>query len=241
MTAPKLGSGLFSDESPIHKHLAAGSHGTSGELGEIWRSLAALLAPMCSLAVEEFSLPSAAVSNSVLASVATSTGNVTYTSANGLLNPAALALGALNLVVTSNSNADCPTSAAVVGLDAAGNAQTETITLTSGAGTGVKAWSVITSIEFIGGTGTAGTTIVGTGVVLGLKQAPKARLGQTTAAVPFKEWLDTSGTISSPTAGTIDCTNHTYTPHTAPNGTTLSYAVFYEYDPTVIFVPGKVF
>ena len=240
MTAPKLGSGLFSNQSPIHPHLAEGSHGFEGEFGEIWRCFAALFSPMATLAVEEFTLPSAAVANSVLPSVATTNGTVTYTSANGLLNPAALALGALNLVITSNSNSACPTSAVVVGEDAAGNAQTETIALTTGAGTGVKAWSVITSIEFLGGTGTAGTTIVGTGVRLGLKEAPKARLGQTTAAVPFKEWLDTSGTITTPTAGTIDCSNHTYTPNSAPDGATLSYAVFYEYDPTAVFVPGKV-
>ena len=238
MTASQLGSGLFSNQSPIHQHLAQGSHGTSGELGEIWRAVTALFGPMAALAVEEFDLPTAASSNAFLHSVATTNGTVTYTSANGLLAPN-LSTGALNVVITSNANSACPTSAVITGFDAAGNAQTETIALTTGAGTGVKGWSSITSIELLGGTGTTGTTIIGTGVVIGLKQKPKGRLGQTTTTVPFKEWLSTSGTITSPTAGSVDSTNHTYTPNSAPDGSTLSYAVFYEYDPTAIQVLGK--
>ena len=233
MTAPTIGSGLFNNQGPIHKHLAQGGHGQKGEFGELWRAIQGLLGPMVAIAVEEFFAPIAAVSNGVLHSVATTNGPVTYTAANGVLNP--FATGARNLVITSNADATCPTSCAVTGLNASGQAQTETIALTSGAGTGVKAWSSITSLVFTGGTGTAGTTIVGTGVVLGLKLDALIRTGSTTSLPPFREYVD----HATPTAGVIDTTNNTYIPNSAPNAGH-NYAVYYEYDPTKILVLCEV-
>jgi hypothetical protein len=235
MTAPQLGSGLFSNQSPIHKHLAQGSHGITGELGEIWRAVQALFGPMAAIAVEEFDAPPAASATAVMAAQATVSGPQTFTAPT--IVETAFALAPRNLVITGGgTTAQCPTSALVTGLDGNGRAQTETIALTAGSGTGVKGWSSVTSVAFTGGTGTAGTEEIGTGVVIGLKEYPKARTGATTAQPPISE-LEDGAAVG--TAGTVDTVNHTYTPHDAPNGTH-KYAVYYEYDPTQIPVLGKI-
>lgn len=236
MTAPTIGSGLFSNQSPIHQHLAAGSHGTSGELGEIWRAVQALFGPMAAIAVEEFSAPPTASTTALKVATATVNGPVTYTSAAGQLSNAAFALAPRNVVFTGGgTTAQCPTSALITGLNAAGKAQTETVALTAGSGTGVKAWSSVTSIAFTGGTGVAGTEAIGTGVTIGLKLDVKARAGATTSQPPISENVD----HATPTAGVLDPTNDTYTPNAAPNAAH-NYVVYYEYDPTKITVLGKI-
>ena len=165
---------------------------------------------------------------------ATVNGTVTYNYSAGaavgtgyLVNPAALAVAARDVTITGGgTTGQCPTSAVVTGLDAGGNPQTETITLTSGSGTGVKGWSAFTSIKFLGGTGTAGTEAVGFGVVIGLKFPPKIRVGQTaTGFAPVFPELEDGAVAGSP--GSIDATHHTYTPAAAPNGTH-KYALYYE-------------
>lgn len=185
------------------------------------------------IAVEEWDAPATAVTNAVMHATATVNGTVTYSyqansvvGAGYLVNPAALAVAARNVTIAGGgTTGQCPTSAVVTGLDAAGTLQTETITLTAGSGTGVKGWSAFTSIKFLGGTGTAGTEAVGFGIVIGLKFPPKTRVGQTATgfAPVFPELEDGAPAV----AGSIDATHHTYTPTDAPNATH-KYALYYE-------------
>jgi hypothetical protein len=220
------GSGLFSGYAAKRPHVLAG-HGEGVEIADVANSISASFAGMKAVIIEEWLAPHAASATALMAATATVNGPVTYTSRSGaLVNPAAFANAARNLTITGGgTTGQCPTSAAVVGFDAGGNPQTETIALTAGSGTGVKGWSKITSIAFTGGTGTAGTESVGYGVVIGLSYAPKLRAGQTSPILPQKEIVD--GAVLGPATGSIDTVNHTYTPAAAPNGTH-NYSIDYE-------------
>lgn len=185
------------------------------------------------IAVEEWDAPAAGVANAIMHSTATVNGTAKYLfQANSsvgvgyLVVPAAFAVAARNVAVTSNSNAQCPTAVDIAGLDAAGNPQTEHLALVLGAAVGVKGWSAFTSMTFTGGTGAAGTTIIGFGDIIGLKYPPMVRVGQTATgfAPVFPELQD--GAAASP-AGAIDATNHTYAPNDIPDGAN-KYALYYE-------------
>jgi hypothetical protein len=194
------------------------------------------LAPISPLfVVQEWDAPATASATGVMLSTATVSGTVTYTLVAGstaiagsIVNPATLATGgARNVTITGGgTTGQCPTSAVVTGLDALGNAQTETLALTAGSATGSKGWSSFISVQFLGGTGTAGTEEIGFGVKLGLFYPPKLRAGQTSPLTPvFPEIVD--GAVLSTGFGTIDTVNHSFTPATAPNGTH-QYALYYE-------------
>lgn len=212
------GSGLFSGYAALKPHLLNGPGGHAAEILELAQATLNSLTGLKALVVEEWDAPPAASATAVLASTPTVSGSVTYTSAASQLSNTAFTLAARNLVITGGgTTSNCPTSAVVHGFDAGNNAQTETIALTSGSGTGVKGWSKLTSIQFTGGTGTAGTIEVGTGVKIGLSYAPVLRAGQTSPLLPQREIID--GVVSSPSTSSIDTVNHTYTPSSAPNGT----------------------
>jgi hypothetical protein len=220
------GSGLFSGYAARRPHVLAG-HGEGTEITNLAADVTASFAGLKAIIVEEYLAPHAAVTNAFLAATASVNGTQTITSASGLVPaPAALTAAGRNVTLTGGgTTGQCPTSAAVTGFDAGGNAQTETIALTAGSGTGVKGWSKVTKVVLTGGTGTAGTTAIGYGVVIGLSYAPKLRAGQTSPILPQKEIVD--GAVLSPATGSIDTVNHTYTPAAAPNGTH-NYCIDYE-------------
>jgi hypothetical protein len=184
---------------------------------------------------EEWDSPVAANPAGIMAATATVNGTVTYVPttagapvAGALYNPPGMAVGAAprNLTITGGgTTAQCPTSAVVTGFDGGGNAQTETIALTAGSGTGVKGWSSLSSVEFVGGTGTAGTEEIGFGVSIGLKYEPILRTGMTSPYHPVFPELEDGAAAG--TAGTLSNPGKLYTPHDAPNGTH-KYAVYYE-------------
>jgi hypothetical protein len=183
----------------------------------------------------EFDSPAAAAAADVMSPTATVSGSVTYTVQKGttpgvgfLVNPATFAQGARNLVFTGGgTTAQCPTSAVITGFDGGGNAQTETVTLVAGSGTGAKAWSALTSVQFLGGTGTAGTEEIGIGVVLGLAIPPILRTGMTSPYLAYFPEIVDGAVVGPPATGHLDATHNTYTPAAAPNGTH-KYAVYYE-------------
>lgn len=231
------GSGLFSGYAALKPHLLQGPGGLAAEIEKVASALAMSLAGMAFIAIEEWDAPVAANATAIMPSTATVDGTVTYTqgvppvasaTAGFIFNPTSLATAARNVTITGGgTTGQCPTSAVVTGVDAGGNSQTETITLTAGSGTGVKGWSKVTSFRFLGGTGTAGTEEIGFGIVIGLSYAPKARTGQTvTGFTPVFPELEDGAVITS-NLGTIDATNHAFTPHDAPNGTH-TYALYYE-------------
>jgi len=184
----------------------------------------------------EFDTPPTAAPAGIMPATATVPVTVTYVPTTGastvagyLFNPPSMAVGASprNVTITGGgTTAQCPTSAILIGFDAGGNPQTETITLTAGSGTGHYGWSSLSSVQFLGATGTAGTEEIGFGVVLGLPYAPILRAGMTSPYLPiFPEIV--SGAVLSPSTGELNNTYHTYTPASAPNGVH-SYAVYYE-------------
>jgi hypothetical protein len=184
---------------------------------------------------EEWDAPVAASTNGIMHATATVNGPVTYVPTTGaavttgaLFNPAGMAVGAAPRNVTiagGGTTGQCPTSAVLTGFDGGGNAQTETIALTAGAGTGVKGWSSLTSVKFLGGTGTAGTEAIGWGVSIGLKYLPALRAGTTSPYAPFFPEIEDGAVAGTP--GSLSNPGKLYTPHDAPNGTH-SYAVYYE-------------
>jgi hypothetical protein len=186
---------------------------------------------LAQLVVEEWDAPATAVTTAFMAATASVNGTVEYFlgGSPGIATPAALSVAARNVTFTvgGGTASQAPTSASVVGLDAAGNPQQETVALTASAGTyaGVKGWSQIQSVTFTGGTGTGATVAIGFGVVIGLKFQPILRAGQTSPIVPvFPELVD--GAVAG-SAGHLSSANNTYTPNAAPNGTH-KYAVYYE-------------
>ncbi len=233
-----LGSGLFSKQHAIRAHLAQGMHGWSGELAEVRKDILTCLTPLAGVAVEEFDAPAAASTTAMQAATATVVAGITYTTAAGGgltdLSATTLEVAARNVTFTTagTTPAHAPASALITGFDAAGLAQTETVTpaVTAATVSGVTGWSKITSIAFGAAGGTDATVSVGFGSVIGLKNVAKPRTGATTAQPPFREYVD--GALPA-TAGTIDTVNKTYTPNAAPNGTH-QYAVFYELDGTTV-------
>ena len=231
MTTSTQGSGLWSKQHAITVHLAQGSHGMTGEIADVRRDLLKVFAPLGAISVEEFSAPASASAVAVQAATATVVAGITYSVAGGTLIDLSttFAVAARNLTFTTGgtTTAHAPASALITGFDAAGLPQTETVTpaTTAALVAGVKGWSKITSIAFGAAGGTDATVSIGFGVVIGLKSPVKSRTGATTTLPPIREYVD----AATPTAGSLDTTNKTYTPNTAPNGTH-KYCVYYEMD-----------
>lgn len=217
------GSGLFS----VNKNVSHAMHGVGGETREIEEALK----PMAAITVEEFTNVPASSAVSLLAATACLGAGLVQSFkaadllAAGLTN---LAKQARNITFTTSgvTPANAPASAVIVGTDANGLPQTETVTLaqTATIATGVKAFKTVSSITYAASDGTAASISIGYGDVLGLAHTPLSRAGLVT---PIKEIA--IGAVV--TTGTLSATNKTYTPAASPNDTN-DYAVFYEYDPT---------
>lgn len=135
-----------------------------------------------------------------------------------------------NFTVTGGgTTAHCPTQVVATGTDYDGNALTETLALSGGSGTGVKAFKTYTSFVFTGADPAGdGSCAIGIGKKFGLSAKIKSRAG---LALTFAEVAIgakvTTGTIvdaaTSPPHGT-------YAPSANPNGTTDDFALAYEQD-----------
>lgn len=222
---PTNGSGLFSKEGPKVPHLM-----TRSEVGDLRADVEKTLKPMASITVDEITSPLTAAAAGLKAATATVASPVTLDESDLLqAGRDELAANPRNVTFTTAgvTPANAPATATITGLDANGNAQTETVTLaqTATIANGVKAWSKITSIEYPAADGTAATVAVGYGDVFGLSKTPKVRAG---LAALVREI--SGGALV--TTGTLNATNKTYTPGDAADGSR-DYAVYYEYDSTL--------
>lgn len=162
---------------------------------------------------------------------ATATTPVTLTAANGLIQTD-LSKHPRQLVFTTagTTPADAPATALITGVDAAGNVQTETVTLaqTATTATSTKFFAGFSSIAYPAGDGTGATVAIGfVDTTIGLSKKVKTRAGLTGA---IREIYDgsvvTNGTL---TAAASALPFGSYTPNAAPNGVH-DYCLYYEYD-----------
>lgn len=216
-----IGSGLFSNQKAVIPH------SMPREVEDLRNDTKNTLAPMAALTVEEYTNPVAANAAGLEAATATTVAPRTVTSfvAGGV---AALAAHGRNVTFTTAgaTPADAPATAVITGTDMDGKAQTETVNLaqTATIANGVKAFKTITKVEYAAADGTGATVSIGFGLKLGVAKKPKARAG---LAGIIRE-IEVGAVV---TTGTLDATNRTYLPATAPDGTR-DYAIYYEYDPT---------
>lgn len=222
-----LGSGLWNKRKAQAPNIVRPGGGTGGEIFDLRQDIAAELAPMAAIAVEEFTDSAAAGAADLLAATASTVAVQTY-AASALLAGGKTKLAAFprNITFTTAgvTPADAPDTVTVVGTYR-GKAQSETINVaqTATIATGTKPFSTITSITYAAGQGTGATVSIGVGAGLGVQQVPKARAG---LVAPIREIA--AGTAV--TTGTLTAAG-LYTPATPPNGTN-DYAIYYEYDPS---------
>lgn len=185
--------------------------------------------------VDELTAPAATSTTALLTATATAASTQTYLAA-------ALVAGGLTALATYPRNVtftgggttgNCPTSAAITGTDVDGNALTETVALTAGSGTGVKAFKTITQIVLTGGSGTSGTEAIGIGSAFGFTQTIKVRAHIPHVLDEIYDSSGSSGAFVDPSTATIanattSPPHGTWTPANAPNGTH-NYAITYEH------------
>jgi hypothetical protein len=216
------GSGLMTKKAPAVPHLS------TGEVADLRADVAAEMAPMAAIAVEEFTNIAAPGAADLEAATATTVAARTVSSflAGGV---AKLLACPRNLTFTTAgvTPADAPATVTITGTDVNGRAQTETLALaqTATIATGLKAFKTVTSVAYAAADGTAATVSIGVGSALGLTKKPKSRAGLMAA-------IREIAIGAAVTTGTISDTNRTYTPSAAPNGTN-DYCVYYEYDASV--------
>lgn len=219
------GSSLFSNQVSAKPHLVDGHRGVPGEVYDLRRDVARVLASLAALTVDEFTNPAAGGAAALEVATACTTLGRLVTS---FLAPGAaiLAAGGRNITITTagTTPTNGPASALVTGTYL-GVAQTETIAgLNAGAATyaGVKPFDTVTSVQYATALDVDATNSIGIGNGLGVALKPLARAG---GVVPIREVVDgalvTTGALTA---------NKLYTPATAPNGAH-DYAVYYEYDP----------
>jgi len=223
------GSGLFKNKKFQTPHLAQGGHGVSEEVKNLRADLLAEFAPLAALTVEEFTNPATGGAADLLVATATTVAVQSYLPA-GLIAGGLAKLAAFprNLTFTTagSTPSDAPANVVVTGTYR-GKTQTETINLaqTATIATGLKPFSTITSIVYAAGDGTGATVSIGIGAGVGVASVPKSRAGLAALIREISAGsLVTNGALTA--AGL-------YTPNSAPNGST-SYAIYYEYDPSVV-------
>lgn len=218
-----VGSGLMDKLKADVPHV-----GANHAVGDLRKDVEAALAPLAAIAVQEFTNPVASAAAGLLAATATTVAVQTYVPsqlvAGGI---AALLAYPRNVTFTTAgvTPADAPATATIVGTDINDMPQTETVNIaqTATIASGVKAFKTIKSITYAAGDGTAATVSIGFGAVFGLHRKPKSRAGLLAA---IKE-IAVGAVV---TTGTLNATNNTYAPATAPDAAN-DYCVYYEYDP----------
>jgi hypothetical protein len=137
---------------------------------------------------------------------------------------------ALVFTTAGGTAADAPATAAIVGYDAHGNRQTETVTLAQTATTATTArfYSRIESITYPAADGTGATIAIGIGTAVGLHSKIKTRAGLAGLVREIAGGsLVTNGTVAAP--GTTDLPNGSYTPNAGFDGV-LDCAIYYDSD-----------
>jgi hypothetical protein len=221
--AGSTGSGLWSTQHALFKHLAQGYHGLTGEVADVRRDINTVLSPLVAAVVEEYDLPLPATAAAIMPVTASAAAAQSFTLAqltgsigSGVISPPRN----IEVVVAGTTATQMAATVTITGLDAWGRALTETITGTSGGAatyTGVKCFAKVTGVSMPAGTGTAATFSIGTAVVIGLSNFPKMRAGQKLPLVRreiFDASVVTNGVL------TLPATNPpfgAYTPTTAPS------------------------
>lgn len=219
--------GAVTTETVTLAQTAAAANSTA-----FWRSITSITYPAAdgTGATVAIGYDSAVISNAR----ATVTTPVTLTAANGLLQTD-LSRHPRQLVFTTagTTPAHAPATALVTGVDAAGNAQTETVTLaqTATTATTTKFFAGFSSIAYAAGDGTGATVAIGfVDTTIGLSKKVKTRAGLTSAIREVYDGsLVTNGTL---TAAASALPFGSYTPNAAPNGVH-DYCIYYEFDATV--------
>jgi len=180
--------------------------------------------------VDEWLAPAATSTTALKTATATVNGSQTISTfvAGGVT---ALVAVPRNITFTGGgTTGQCPTSANITGTDYDGNALLETVALTAGSGTGVKAFKTLTSVVYPDGTGTAGTVAIGIGSVFGLSKTIKSRAHRL-AVIQEVYAASTTGSVVTNGTYTDSSTSPphgSYQGNSAPDGTK-SYALTYEH------------
>lgn len=171
------------------------------------------------VAKSTFSVREISISTASLVGSTTTTGGITQPAACRNIRIVA-AFG------TSTATSTITGSSVLTGYDARGESQTETISFSTTTGTGVKAWSKISSFVTTISTYTTATGVestckisIGTGDTLGLNN-------DITSYTDVYKIVETQADVT-PTSSNISATYNTYTPADVPDGTS-NYEVHYK-------------
>lgn len=218
-----VGSGIWSKQQAEIPHLS------KGEVADLRQDINAVLSPLASISVVEYTNPVAADPAGLEAATAVTVAPRTVTAfvAGGV---AALAADGRNVTFTTagGTPADAPATALITGTDMDGAAQTETVNIaqTATIANGVKAFKTVTSVAYAAADGTDATVSIGFGLKLGLPKKPRVRAG---LAAIIRE-IEAGALV---TTGALDGPNRTYLPATAPDGSR-DYCIYFEHDATVV-------
>jgi len=229
------GSGLLTKYGSNKPHLVKNRpDGIGGEVAKLRADLAAQLAPVAAIAVEEFTNPPAAGVALLKTNIATSIAAVVYQGSdlNGSVGGAqfiAPRTVSVTQVTTGNHYAG---SVTFFGLDAMGKAISEAVALTANPGvltttSTTKFFAQVTRISVPAQLDAAGTLSFGvSGNAIGLSRKIKTRSG----ANPFLMFEYVNGAVVlTGTVSAVALPYGSYTPAAAPNGAN-DYAIYYEFD-----------
>lgn len=218
------GSGLFGSQRAQVPHLVQPGGGLAGEVADLRRDIAASLAALAAISVDDYVNPAAGGVAALKAATASSIAVQTITSflAPGL---AMLLAFGRNITVTTSgvTPADAPATVLLTGTYR-GLPQTETINVPQTATTtvGVKPFDTLESAVYSAGQGVDALVSIGVGDALGTRQLPRLLGG---GYVIVREIA--VGVLVTTGALTVE---GLYTPAAAPDGTK-DYAIFYPYTP----------
>lgn len=231
------GSGLLTKYGSYKAHLTKNrSDGLGGEIAKLRADLAAQLAPVAAIAVEEWTNPPAAGVALLKTNIATSVAAAVYqgSALDGTVGGSVFVAPrtvSVTQVTTGNHYAG---SVTFYGVDAMGKAISEAVALTANPGvltttSTTKFFAQVTRISVPAQLDAAGTLSFGvSGVAIGLARKIKTRSG----ANPFLLFEFVDGALVA--TGAVSATAlpyGSYTPAAAPNGAH-DYSIFYEFDAT---------
>ena len=239
------GSGMFSDQSAVKRHLVEGKTGVAGEVNDLRNDVGRTIAGLLAMTIDEYINSPADDPDALLLAQAIPETATTYNAAQGELT-GVLSDGIIDVdsagprqVVFTTAGAtpaDAPANCTIVGKDGAGRLLTETVALaqTATTATSNNFFAAVDELQFEAADGSAHTIAVGFGGDLGLRQEIKSRAG----ALNVNKEIN-AGTVLAADAITATFSNSTASPPfgsvdptTAVNGAN-DYAYEYEYDPTV--------
>lgn len=240
------GSGMFSDQGALKRHLVDGKTGVAGEVNDLRGDVGRTLSGLCAWSVDEYIDSPADDPDALMTSFAPPTTATTYRASQGdftgVLSDGVIdvdSAGPRQVVFTTGGGtpADAPATCVVVGKDGAGRYLEEEVTLaqTATTATSTNFFAEVDELRFAAADGTDSTMLVGFEGDLGLRQPLVSRAG----SLHVLEEIDPVGgqllgaavtatftdAATSPPFGSVD-------PTTAVDGSN-DYAYVYEYDPTV--------